>query len=62
MILTLSDTLGVSVVLARILYYRENEMPWEIVVPANDIKKAEIVAKEKMREFNAVDYEIELIA
>ena len=47
--------------LARILYYREGEMPWEIVVPANDIKKAEKVAKERMREFNAVDYEVELI-
>ncbi|MCD6523972.1 MAG: hypothetical protein J7K48_03105 [Thermococcus sp.] len=48
--------------LARILYYREREMPWEIVVPANDLKKAERVAREKMREFNAVGYEIELIA
>lgn len=48
--------------LARILYYRESEMPWEIVVPANDIKKAEELAREKMREFKAVDYEVELIA
>ena len=52
----------VSATLARILYYREKEIPWEVVIPANDIKKAERVAREKMREFNAVDYEIELIA
>ncbi|ACS34193.1 hypothetical protein [Thermococcus gammatolerans] len=48
--------------LARILYYREKEMPWEIVIPANDIKKAERIAREKMSEFNAIAYEVELIA
>ncbi|WP_198362263.1 hypothetical protein [Thermococcus profundus] len=48
--------------LARILYYREKEMPWEIVVPANDIRRAEELAREKMREFRAIYYEVELIA
>jgi len=48
--------------LARILYYREKEMPWEIVVPANDVEKAERIAKEKMSEFDAIAYEVELIA
>jgi len=47
--------------LARILYYREREMPWEILVPANDFKKAERIARERMEEFNAISYEVELI-
>ncbi|MDV3103198.1 hypothetical protein [Thermococcus waiotapuensis] len=53
---------GGESMLARILYYRDKEMPWEIVVPANDIARAEELARKKMREFRAVDYEIELIA
>ncbi|ACJ16605.1 hypothetical protein TON_1117 [Thermococcus onnurineus NA1] len=48
--------------LARIVYYRENTLPEELVVAVNSIEKAEKIAREKMGEFKAVDFEVEMIA
>ncbi|WP_167900842.1 hypothetical protein [Thermococcus sp. LS1] len=48
--------------LARIVYYRANTLPEELVIAVNSIEKAEKIAKEKMEEFKAVDFEVEMIA
>ncbi len=48
--------------IARVVYYHERSIPDEVILVTNDPKKAESIAKEKMREFNAVAYEVEWVA
>jgi hypothetical protein len=48
--------------LARVVYYHERSIPDEIILVTNDPEKAESIAREKMREFDAVAYEVEWVA
>ncbi|BAD85348.1 hypothetical protein TK1159 [Thermococcus kodakarensis KOD1] len=48
--------------LARIVYYRTDSLPEEVIVVTNDPGKAEEIARKKMRDFRAVDYEVEWVA
>lgn len=48
--------------LARIVYYREDSLPVEFVVAAGDERRAEEIAKEKLNEVQAREFEVEMIA
>jgi hypothetical protein len=60
--LTYSGMSGVKSMLARIVYYRKDSLPEEVIVVTNDPRKAEELARAKVREFNAVGYEVEWVA
>ncbi len=49
--------------LARIVYYRPDSLPEEVIVVTNDPGgKAEEIARKRMRDFRAVEYEVEWVA
>jgi len=48
--------------LVRIVYYFENTLPEEKIVATNDIRKAEELAREEMKELGAREYEVEWVA
>ncbi|WP_157722400.1 hypothetical protein [Thermococcus gorgonarius] len=48
--------------LARIVYYRRDSLPEEVVVVTNDLEKAKRLARDRAKEFNAFDYEVEWVA
>ncbi|WP_367883774.1 hypothetical protein [Thermococcus peptonophilus] len=54
---------GGDTMLARIVYYRPDSLPEEVIVVTNDPGgKAEEIARKRMRDFRAVEYEVEWVA
>jgi len=48
--------------LARIVYYREDSLPIEFVVAAKNEERAIEIAKKKLHEVHAKEFEVEMIA
>ncbi len=53
---------GGDIMLARIVYYREDSLPIEFVVAAKNEERAIEIAKKKLHEVHAKEFEVEMIA